>query len=73
MKLDTYTVGRALLTKYVVLTQDGNIITSSGVSAGMDMVMFFICKIAGADVANQVAAYTEYDGQWTNPGADKWA
>lgn len=73
IELDTYIVDRALLAKYMVLTQDGNIITSSGVSAGMDMVMFFIDKIAGADVANQVAAYTEYDGQWTNPGADKWA
>lgn len=56
-----------------VLIQDGNIITSSGVSAGMVMVMFFIDKIAGPDVAGQVAAYTEYNGQWTNPGADNWA
>ena len=68
-----YFVGRAVVAKCVVPTQDGNIITSSGVSAGMDMVMFFIDKIAGPDVANQVAAFTEYDGQWTNPGADKWA
>ena len=57
----------------MVLPQDGNIITSSGVSAGMDMIMFFINKIAGPDVAKQVAAFTEYDGQWTNPRADKWA
>lgn len=56
-----------------VPTQDGNIITSSGVSAGMDMTMFFIDKIAGPDVAGQVAAFTEYNGQWTNPGADNWA
>ena len=53
--------------------QDGNIMTSSGVSAGMDMTMFFIEKIAGPELAKQVAAYTEYDGQWTNPAADKWA
>ena len=53
--------------------QDGNILTSSGVSAGMDMTMFFIDKIAGANIANKVAAYTEYDGQWTNSHADKWA
>ncbi|KAL3155185.1 hypothetical protein ABBQ32_013125 [Trebouxia sp. C0010 RCD-2024] len=53
--------------------EDGNILTSSGVSAGMDMTMFFIDKVAGSAVANQVAAYAEYDGQWTDPGADKWA
>lgn len=66
-------MNRALGAKPMMPLQDGNIITSSGVSAGMDMIMFFIHKIAGPDVANQVAAYTEYDGQWTNPGADKWA
>lgn len=53
--------------------EDGNILTSSGVSAGMDMTMFFIDKIAGATIVNKVAAYTEYDGQWTNSHADKWA
>lgn len=60
-------------TSALVLLQDGNILTSSGVSAGMDMTMFFIDKVAGSAVANQVAAYAEYDGQWTDPGADKWA
>lgn len=53
--------------------QDGNILTSSGVSAGMDMTMFFIAKLHGSDVADQVAQYVEYDGQWTDPTADKWS
>lgn len=64
-------IGQVLTTKK--LMQDGNILTSSGVSAGMDMTMFFIDKIAGATIVNKVAAYTEYDGQWTNSHADKWA
>lgn len=55
------------------VVQDGNVLTSSGVSAGMDMTMYFIDKVAGSDLAYQVAQYTEYDGQWTDSTADKWS
>ena len=48
-------------------------LTSSGVSAGMDMTMYFITKLFGSELANKVAAYTEYDGQWTDSTADKWS
>lgn len=53
--------------------QDGNILTSSGVSAGMDMTLYFIDKVAGSETAAQVARYVEYDGQWTDSTADKWS
>jgi transcriptional regulator GlxA family with amidase domain len=38
----------------------GAIVTSSGVSAGMDMALAIIARLFGADAAEQVAAATEY-------------
>jgi transcriptional regulator GlxA family with amidase domain len=41
--------------------EDGAIITSSGVSAGMDMALAVIAKLFGAQTAEQIAAGTEYE------------
>ncbi|MFW6124689.1 MAG: DJ-1/PfpI family protein [Pirellulales bacterium] len=41
---------------------DGNIVTSSGVSAGMDMALHVIARLYGTDVAEGIANGTEY--QW---------
>ena len=41
-------------------TQDGNIWTSAGVSAGIDMSLAFIAETAGEDVAGQVQLQAEY-------------
>jgi transcriptional regulator GlxA family with amidase domain len=41
---------------------DGNRVTSSGVSAGMDMALAVIARLYGATVAEKVANGTEY--QW---------
>ncbi|KAK9853097.1 hypothetical protein WJX84_004244 [Apatococcus fuscideae] len=48
---------------------DGNIITSAGVSAGMDMTLHLISLILGPADAKVVADFAEYDGQWTDPTA----
>jgi len=40
--------------------EDGAIITSSGVSAGMDMALAVIAKLFGMETAEQIAAATEY-------------
>ena len=53
--------------------QDGNVLTSSGVTAGMDMTLYFIAKLLGSDAAHSAAAYTEYDGQWIDSTADNWS
>ncbi len=42
--------------------EDGKMITSSGVSAGMDMSLFVIAKLFGEEVRNDVARRTEYLG-----------
>ena len=39
---------------------DGNVLTSSGVSAGMDMSLDLIERILGADAANEAARLAEY-------------
>jgi transcriptional regulator GlxA family with amidase domain len=42
---------------------DGDIITSAGVSAGIDMALYLIVRLAGADHARQVRSGIQYDPQ----------
>ena len=41
--------------------EDGAVITSSGVSAGIDMALAVIAKLFGTETAEQIAAGTEYE------------
>lgn len=40
---------------------NGRVVTSAGVSAGIDMAFHMVERILGADVARQTARYIEYD------------
>jgi len=51
---------------------DGNIITSSGVSAGMDMSLYVISKLYGTAVSEEVAKITEYNFN-ADPSDDKFS
>ncbi len=52
--------------------EDGNIITSSGVSAGIDMALAVIAKLWGQDMAEGIAKGTEY--VWSqDPNNDPFA
>ncbi|MCH8204030.1 MAG: DJ-1/PfpI family protein [Candidatus Hydrogenedentes bacterium] len=51
---------------------DGDIVTSSGVSAGMDMALAVIERLYGADTAGMLANLTEYERQ-TDPTKDPFA
>lgn len=51
---------------------DGNIITSSGVSAGIDMSLYVIQKLCGRDIALHLSTITEYEWQ-DNPDHDLFA
>ncbi len=44
----------------------------AGVSAGMDMTLYFLSQVMGEDVARQAANFAEYAGQWTDPSDDPW-
>ncbi len=41
--------------------EDGNMATSSGVSAGIDMALAVIARLYGQERAEQIAAWTEYE------------
>ncbi|KAK7187161.1 hypothetical protein DPSP01_004021 [Paraphaeosphaeria sporulosa] len=55
--------------------QDGNVWTSSGVSAGVDVSYAFLSSVYGEEVSQWVADVSEYT-RWTNasydPFADRW-
>ncbi len=40
---------------------DGDVVTSSGVSAGIDMALHMVARLAGDDRARQVRRYIQYD------------
>ena len=42
---------------------DGDLITSSGVSAGIDMALHLVARLAGADRAREVKRAIQYDPQ----------
>jgi transcriptional regulator GlxA family with amidase domain len=43
------------------LVEDGNIWTSGGVAAGIDMSLALIARMISEETAEKVAEYTEYD------------
>lgn len=51
---------------------DGNVVTSSGVSAGIDMTLHLIGRIAGAAVRDEIATRMEYEHQ-TDAAHDPFA
>jgi transcriptional regulator GlxA family with amidase domain len=53
--------------------EDGNVITSSGISAGTDMCLHFIAARCGVDVAETVRKISEWTGQYTDPDIDPFA
>ena len=54
----------ATIREGVRLVDNGNLILSAGVSAGIDMSLHVVAKLLGADVARETARYMEYDGAW---------
>jgi transcriptional regulator GlxA family with amidase domain len=42
----------------------GRVITSAGVSAGIDMALHVVARLLGDDVAQETARYMEYEGQY---------
>lgn len=45
------------------LTDNGKVITSAGVSAGIDMALHVVARLQGDDVAAETAAYMQYDSR----------
>ncbi|MCS6870860.1 MAG: DJ-1/PfpI family protein [Anaerolineae bacterium] len=43
------------------IVDNGNIIVSAGISAGIDMALHVVARLCGVEMARQTAAYMEYD------------
>jgi transcriptional regulator GlxA family with amidase domain len=46
------------------IVDNGNLILSAGVSAGIDMSLHVVARLLGVEVARETAHYMEYDGNW---------
>lgn len=46
------------------IVDNGHIVMSAGVSAGIDMSLHVVARLLGADVARETARYMEYEGNW---------
>lgn len=53
--------GEVTVLEHVRYVRDGNLVTAAGVSAGIDMTLWLIGQIHGADFARQVQRWIEYD------------
>lgn len=47
------------------IVDNGRVVLSSGVSAGIDMSLHVVARLHGEDVAHETARYIEYEGDWT--------
>lgn len=48
--------------------EDGNVLTTAGISAGIDGALHLVEKLRGLDAAKQIAAHMEYDKWVPNEG-----
>jgi transcriptional regulator GlxA family with amidase domain len=46
------------------VVDNGRVILSSGVSAGIDMALHVVARLHGDDLARETARYMEYEGRW---------
>lgn len=46
------------------IVDNGNVILSAGVSAGIDMSLHVVGRLLGVEVARETARYMEYEGDW---------
>ncbi len=46
------------------IVDNGRVILSSGVSAGIDMSLHVVSRLLGDDLARETAHYREYEGDW---------
>ena len=50
----------------VRIVDNGTLLCSSGVSAGIDMSLYLVARLHGDDIAMECARYMEYEGHWND-------
>lgn len=58
---------RAIVHEGVRIVDNGSLLCSSGVSAGIDMSLHVVARLHGDDLARETARYMEYEGRWDDP------
>ena len=53
----------------VRFTDNGQVLTAAGISAGIDLSLHIVARLHGAATAQQAAAYMEYP--WTDDGGTR--
>jgi transcriptional regulator GlxA family with amidase domain len=48
------------------IVDNGRVVLSSGVSAGIDMSLHVVARLLGTEVAQEAARYMEYEGRWND-------
>ncbi len=48
----------------VRIADNGRVVCSAGVSAGIDMSLHLVARLHGEDIARETARYMEYEGHW---------
>jgi transcriptional regulator GlxA family with amidase domain len=61
---------KANVLSHVRYVDNGNVITTAGISAGIDGALHIVAKLKGEKLANQIAKYMEYDKYIPNQGLD---
>ncbi|NLI90934.1 MAG: DJ-1/PfpI family protein [Peptococcaceae bacterium] len=56
---------KAIINPDVKFVDNGKILTSAGISAGIDLSLYVVEKLYGAEIANKTKCYMEY-GDWTS-------
>ena len=54
----------AIIHEGVRIVDNGDLVCSSGVSAGIDMSLHVVARLCGDDIARETARYMEYEGRW---------
>ncbi len=55
---------RSTLREGARIVDNGRVVLSSGVSAGIDMSLHVVARLLGDDLALETARYMEYEGDW---------
>ncbi|MEP7343944.1 MAG: DJ-1/PfpI family protein [Gemmatimonadaceae bacterium] len=56
--------GKSEIRENARIVDNGRVILSSGVSAGIDMALHTVSRILGTEMARETASYLEYEGNW---------
>ena len=57
--------GKSEIRENARIVDNGRVILSSGVSAGIDVALHTVSRILGPEMARETARYMEYEGNWT--------